>query len=219
MNLGNNLKALRKERNITQEDLASYLSVSPQTVSKWENNASAPDISMLPILADFYDTTIDGLLQYSSTAQKNKMKELSKYVHGLLADGQNEAAYNWLKKEMPEWALSASVNHLFSVVIRAYALEQSGEVREKLLLEAISQCDKVMNLDQNETDKSTQAKMTKCFCLFDLGRFAEAEKVAKTLPSVYSSRERIMCKITSGEKHAENVQYARKVLAELMEEL
>jgi len=54
MELGTNIKQLRKERNLTQEDLAECLGVSPQTVSKWENNLSMPDISCLPVLADYF---------------------------------------------------------------------------------------------------------------------------------------------------------------------
>ena len=52
MNFGSNLKKLRKEKNLTQETLAECLNVSAQTVSKWENGASMPDVSMLPLLAD-----------------------------------------------------------------------------------------------------------------------------------------------------------------------
>lgn len=219
MNLGNNLKILRKERNITQEELAEYLLISPKTVSKWENNISAPDITTLPILADFYNTTIDGLLQYDSLERKDKMKELSKRVHELLNDGKSSEAYQLLKKEIAEWPLSASINHLFSVVICTYASEQEEPAKEKLLLEAIAQCDKVINLDQYETDKSTQAKMTKIFCLSDLNRTTEAIEIAKSLPSVYSCRERIMCKITSGDNNKTNVEYARKCFLELLEEL
>jgi len=219
MNLGNNLKVLRKERNITQEDLAEYLLVSPQTVSKWENNVSTPDLSILPLLADFYHTTIDGLLQYDSIERRNRMGELSQHIHQLLDDKKNEEAYVCLKNEIQQWSLSVSINHLFAVVIRTYSQEKQGADQEKLLLEAISQCDKVINLDQNETDKSVQAKMTKCLCLFDLNRITEAELVAKTLPSVYSCRERIMCKITSGESHKKYVDYARNCFSELLEEL
>ncbi len=219
MNLGNNLKELRKEKNITQEDLAEYLLVSPQTVSKWENNISTPDISVLPLLADFYNTTIDGLLQYDTMERKDKMRKLSQHIHQLLDEKKSEEAYFALKKEIPEWTLSAGINHLFAVVIRVYSEQLQGADKEKLLLEAINQCDKVMNLDQNETDKSVQAKMTKCLCLFDLDRITEAESVAKTLPSVYSCRERIMCKIKSGEKNKNNVDYARKCFSELLAEL
>ena len=65
MDLGTNLKQLRKERNLTQEDLAECLGVSPQTVSKWENNFSMPDISCLPVLADYFGITVDALLMHN----------------------------------------------------------------------------------------------------------------------------------------------------------
>ena len=54
------LQTLRKKNGITQEKLASYLGVSPQAVSKWENG-SFPDGDLLPKIADFFDVTIDYL--------------------------------------------------------------------------------------------------------------------------------------------------------------
>ncbi|MBQ7669550.1 MAG: helix-turn-helix domain-containing protein [Clostridia bacterium] len=62
--LGNKLKTLRKNKNITQEELASALSVTYQAVSKWERNLSTPDISMLPVIARYYGITIDELMNY-----------------------------------------------------------------------------------------------------------------------------------------------------------
>lgn len=62
--LGNKLKTLRKNKNITQEELASALSVTYQAVSKWERNISTPDISMLPVIARYYGITIDELMNY-----------------------------------------------------------------------------------------------------------------------------------------------------------
>lgn len=87
MNIGNSLKNLRKNKNLTQEELAQHLSVSPQTVSKWENNLSAPDISMLPVLAEFYNITIDELLQYDSVERRQKMTQLSGEIHALQNEG------------------------------------------------------------------------------------------------------------------------------------
>ena len=219
MNIGNNLKVLRKNKNITQEELAQYLSVSPQSVSKWENNISAPDISMLPVLADFYNISIDELLQYSCVKRKEKMIELSSYVHELLNSGKTKEAYEWLKNHMAEWSLSVGINHLFAAVIRTYAGEKQGEEKEQLLLEAIRQCEKVINLDQNETARTAQAKMEMCYCLFDLKRYKEAEKIAETLPSMYSSRERVLCKISTGKSLESNCEYAKKCLNELLTEI
>lgn len=62
INLGEKLKSLRKEKNISQEKLAQYLNVSFQAVSKWENSNTYPDISLLPEIARFFGITVDELL-------------------------------------------------------------------------------------------------------------------------------------------------------------
>jgi transcriptional regulator with XRE-family HTH domain len=51
MTFGQTIKALRKEANMTQENLAELLSISPQAVSRWETDVAMPDISLLPPLA------------------------------------------------------------------------------------------------------------------------------------------------------------------------
>lgn len=62
--IGDKIQALRKNKNITQTQLASALSVSPQSVSKWENSLTVPDISHLPVIARYFGITIDELLGY-----------------------------------------------------------------------------------------------------------------------------------------------------------
>ncbi len=61
MKIGENIRALRKARGFTQEQLADMLGISFQAVSKWENNASMPDISLLPVIAKELGTSIDQL--------------------------------------------------------------------------------------------------------------------------------------------------------------
>lgn len=63
MNIGNNISALRKEKGITQEELAKALGVSAQAVSKWENNSSCPDVSLLTSIADYFGVSVDALLR------------------------------------------------------------------------------------------------------------------------------------------------------------
>ncbi|MBR2895277.1 MAG: helix-turn-helix transcriptional regulator [Oscillospiraceae bacterium] len=62
MNLGNKIQELRKQKNVTQEELAAELGVTAAAVSKWENNYTMPDILMLCALADFFVVTTDDLL-------------------------------------------------------------------------------------------------------------------------------------------------------------
>ena len=59
--LSQNILKLRKSANLTQEQLAAELGVTPQSVSNWERGG-APDISLLPVLANFFSVTIDELM-------------------------------------------------------------------------------------------------------------------------------------------------------------
>ena len=68
MELKDSLRRLRKERGITQEDVAESLGISAQTVSKWERGLCAPDISLLPRIALLYNCTIDHLFGMDTIA-------------------------------------------------------------------------------------------------------------------------------------------------------
>lgn len=59
--IGKKIAALRKAKNITQAQLAEYLFLVPQTVSKWEAGNGSPDISLLPKIADFFGVSLDEL--------------------------------------------------------------------------------------------------------------------------------------------------------------
>ena len=81
---GKRLASLRKERQWTQEEVAQRLKVSAQAVSKWENDASLPDLDMLVQLASLFETTTDALLgkkvdQVVEMSPKTK-RDLSKLV-------------------------------------------------------------------------------------------------------------------------------------------
>ena len=61
MNIGKNIKQLRRQKHYTQAQVAENLGISYQAVSKWENDISAPDISLLPAIAKMFGVTIDAL--------------------------------------------------------------------------------------------------------------------------------------------------------------
>lgn len=62
MTFGEKLNLLRKKTGLTQEEVAQHLGISPQAVSKWENDLSCPDIMLLPEIAKLYGKTVDELL-------------------------------------------------------------------------------------------------------------------------------------------------------------
>lgn len=82
--IGSRIQKYRKDKGLTQEDLAGKLGVSSQAVSKWENDASCPDISLLPQLCKTLGITTDELLTGKSeevklvpTEQRKSLDELT----------------------------------------------------------------------------------------------------------------------------------------------
>lgn len=67
MTIGKRIAFLRKEKGLTQEELANHMGISPQAVSKWENDQTCPDISALPKLARLFGVTVDELLEGRET--------------------------------------------------------------------------------------------------------------------------------------------------------
>ncbi len=81
--LGENLKSLRRKRNLTQEKLAEFLGVSFQAVSKWERGDTYPDISMLPEIADFFKVSVDELLGVNRAENEKEITEKLKEYDNL----------------------------------------------------------------------------------------------------------------------------------------
>lgn len=78
--LSENIKKLRREKNLTQEALAEFLGVTFQGVSNWERGESYPDITMLPEIAGFFKISVDELLGVNKAENEEEIiRELEKY--------------------------------------------------------------------------------------------------------------------------------------------
>lgn len=76
LELGNKIKQLRLQKGITQDTLAKVLNVSYQTISKWETNASMPDIQLLPEIAVYFGCSIDDLFDLSEQARFERIENM-----------------------------------------------------------------------------------------------------------------------------------------------
>ena len=76
INIGNKIRQLRKKKGITQESLASVLSVSPQAVSKWESGLTYPDVEIIPIIAGYFEVSMDILFGYDVREMKAKIQKI-----------------------------------------------------------------------------------------------------------------------------------------------
>lgn len=88
------LKELRKEKNLTQEQLAEKMNVSGRTVSRWETGHNMPDISLLVELAEFYDVSIPEIIdgERKSESMEKEVKEVAEKNVGLCGGGKGIAA-------------------------------------------------------------------------------------------------------------------------------
>lgn len=97
--LGENIKRLRREKEITQETLADFLGVTFQSVSRWERNEGYPDITTLPVIARFFNISVDELLGVNKAENEEEIKKLLK-EHDNLTDEKLiwEAINNLIEK-------------------------------------------------------------------------------------------------------------------------
>ena len=89
MTIGTNIKRLRVNKGVTQEQLGESLGVSGQAVSKWENESALPDITFLPKLAEYFGISIDELMGYKLNALTYK-EQFVKFMlgNGILKTGE-----------------------------------------------------------------------------------------------------------------------------------
>ena len=76
MDIGKQIKALRLRRGVTQEAMAQHFGITAQAVSKWENEASTPDISLLPSLSAYFGVSIDELFSLSDETRMERIQNM-----------------------------------------------------------------------------------------------------------------------------------------------
>lgn len=101
MNIGGKIKALRKDKDITQEKLASYLNVSCQAISKWENGTASPDISLIIPIANFFNISIDELFDRDAEKIKTEIEDFLKQASYLSQRGR-------VREEIKLWEVAVS---------------------------------------------------------------------------------------------------------------
>lgn len=120
LNIGENLRRLRRAADMTQEQLADKLGVAYQSVSRWENGTTYPDMEFLPVLAGIFGVTVDELLGCEESKKKEWIIERFR-EYGELCDGENaEAVVNLLRELrrdcMTDPALAGYLWQLFGCV-------------------------------------------------------------------------------------------------------
>ena len=78
------IASLRKEKRMTQIELAEKMGVTDKAVSKWERDLACPDVSTLPKLAEVFDISVDELMQCKAESQNEKKKDFTPMIHMIM---------------------------------------------------------------------------------------------------------------------------------------
>ena len=201
MYLSANLKKYRIMKELTQEDVAEYLGITAQSVSKWERGESCPDITFLPALANIFETSVDLLLGMDTI----RAEETRRGIHAKAVAYQQEEDYEAAAKTYRE-ALLTYPNDPGMMLGLAGALALQGDTAE-----AIELMEKGLPLSANEKQKAT-IRAALCFLYLKAGAEDKANRLASQLPHTRESREVIQPLIQSAMDGAAIEENVRKIL-------
>lgn len=179
--------AQRKKRGLTQEELAEKLGVSPAAISKWERGESYPDITLLPALANIFETSIDLLVGMDAI----RAKETRYNIHKKAVAYQRCGDYDSAEKTYRD-ALLIYPNKPGMILGLASTLALKGNTDE-----AIELMERGLPISINEKQKSTM-RATLCFLYLKAGYEDKANRLASELPHTRESREVIQPLIQQG---------------------
>ena len=213
MNVGQKIKQLRLENNLTQEELAEQLGVSFQSVSRWENSTTYPDITMLPIIANMFDVTIDYLLDMDSYKKKDEIDKILKQVDILFNEGKTKEREvileNALKKYPNNWDIKYRLMGVYFTISFTYT-ECKEAYEEKAIKLANNILDKCL-------DDSIRYLAIQELVLIYTGRkeLDKAKAIVEKLPYMIVTRDWFWPDVVTGVERIKATQHIFSNLVDL----
>lgn len=208
LKIGEKIKSLRKEQDITQEKLAAYLNISYQAISKWENGTAYPDITLVPRIANFFGVSSDELLGINKDEHTAELKVYE----------EKRCKLNQLGKVMPiielcrevlkkyprnyEWML----NLASALISYNHTEEQVNYSKEhNFIEEAITLCERIRE-DCTIDHIRHGATQILCYKYPELGKKELAIELACQMPEMVICKELLLEHIYDGEEKVKQSQ-------------
>lgn len=169
INIARVLADKRREKGVTQEELARYMGVSKASVSKWETGQSYPDVTFLPQLAAYFNISIDALLDYQPQMTKEDIRKLYHALAAEFASQPFDAALarcrDIVKKYYSCFPLLLQMGQL---LLNHSALAADPSLRASVLEEASALCARVAE-ESRDASLVPQALSLQAVCRMALG--------------------------------------------------
>ena len=187
LKLGEQIKKLRKERNLSQEVLANYLGVSFQAVSKWEKGDTMPDVALIPAIAYFFGVSTDELLNFN-------LYEVEKNVEAIIKEG---GKYHYTDFEKQEQILRDGLRKypgndiLLNCLIDILPMPE----RSKEIIDICKSLIERTKMDDVRHDASRlMAEAYK-----SIGEYALAKQAIEQIPEIYFTKLEVAAYLLEGE--------------------
>ena len=178
LRLSENIISLRREKGITQEDLANFLGVTKASVSKWETRQSYPDILLLPQIAAYFNITIDELIGYEAQLSPEQIK---KYYHVFAEEFSTQPFEETMKKShslvREYYACYELQLQMVKLWLNHFMLTPDHNRQMEILNEAVELCNHI-GANSKNMELCNEALMLKQYMCLQLGR---AKEVVETL--------------------------------------
>ncbi len=185
--IGNNIKRLRREKELTQEALAEYLNVSVAAVSKWERNETFPDITLLFPLAQFFGVSLDDLMGYDEKRMENEVKAIMKEYERLGKERKFEERLALITRAHLDYPNSDIILYRYMWDIAGDWADNDPEVLLERKDELLRLCERILAVSSDEALRLDTWNM-RAKILHAEGKTEEALEIyQKRFPSFYST--------------------------------
>jgi len=204
VNLGSTIRNLRKKKGITQEALAEILSVTPQAVSKWESGLCFPDMSMIPVIAGYFEVSLDILFDFDVSRMKNRIADMIEEARKYFFDDTSRY------EEMIKTALAdyPENGELLSALLAGYEYDLRCNDRTDHLDEMIELSQKIISLDSDFL-RVCNAKEDQAAAYLKKGDYDRAKEILETLPIGVTTKYDTMAFRLSGKDKLNSAVLAR----------
>ena len=193
LNIGETIKKLRKEREITQEEFAEVLGVSYQSVSRWENNSCYPDIELIPTIAAFFNISTDKLMGIDQAAETKAVDQYLKDFQAAISIGNIDECIRIARAGVAEFPnnytlLNKLMYALFVATSDDADIVDWKENRQKYDAEIVALGERIMKYCP-DTNIKYEATDRLAFHHCEMGRKQQGRAIYETFPPMAYCKE------------------------------